>query len=74
MLNTNLDLFSLLLYYQTLKKYIGKNKIYRKYFHYSRYHHLIFIIIIIIVFIHHYGDGEGTSYNNLIDKDIITLT
>ena len=29
-------------------------------------------MIIIIVFIHHYGDGgggEGTSYNNLIDKD-----
>ena len=57
--------------------YIEKNKRYRKYFHYSRYHHLIFIIIIIIiVFIHQYGDGgggsgggEGTSYNNLIDKN-----
>ena len=39
------------------KKYIEKNKRYRKYFHYSRYNHLVFIIIItIIVFIHHYGD------------------
>ena len=41
------------------------NKRYRKCFHYSRYHYLIFIIIITInVFIHRYGGGgggEGTS-------------